>query len=240
MKRLLVVGDSLAGGLPHLCYPRLAARRLSGWWVRAVALPGKTVRKLGEELAARLPLYQPDVLVFQGGGNDLLIPYLEARGGRWSLLARSLLRGGNRPASGEKEFGELLRRALSLALKTNPGSVVIFSVPCLGEDPRTPLNQRRRLYNAVMEEVAGETGVRLARIDLAMEEVIHRCGRASPYLMDEFSGFFLDALRSLTPGMALRLSERRGLHLTLDGVHPNPRGAELLAGLLVEALDRTV
>jgi len=238
MRRLLVVGDSLAGGPTHLCYPRLAARRLSGWWVRAVALPGKTVRKLGEELAATLPLYQPDVLVLQGGGNDLLIPYLKARGGRWSLLARLLLRGGNRPASGEREFGELLRKALSLAVKTNPGSAVILSVPCLGEDPRTPLNQRRRLYNAVMEEVADELGVRLVRIDLAMEEAISGCGEVSPYLMDEFSGFFLDALRSLTPRGALRLSERRGLHLTLDGVHPNPRGAELLAELLLEALGR--
>ncbi|MEJ5186799.1 MAG: SGNH/GDSL hydrolase family protein [Candidatus Geothermincolales bacterium] len=225
LRRLLIVGDSLAGGPPHLCYPHLVAERLSDWWVRWVSLPGKTLRILGEALADSLPLYQPDVVVFQGGGNDLLIPY----------LARVLQRGGNLPAP-EEEFGDIFRALVKASLSFSR-ETLILSVPCLGEDLDTRLNARRRLYNGVLESVAGELGTRVLRIDLAQEREILERGRMSRYLMDDFSGFFLDPLRSLTRRGAMRLSEKRGLHLTIDGVHPNPRGAGLLAQLLLEALE---
>lgn len=235
LRRLLIVGDSLAGGPPHLCYPHLVAERLSDWWVRWVSLPGKTLRILGKALADSLPLYQPDVVVFQGGGNDLLIPYLAERGGKCGLLARALQRGGNLPAP-EEEFGDIFRALVKASLSFSR-ETLILSVPCLGEDLDTRLNARRRLYNGVLESVAGELGARFLRIDLAQEREILERGRMSRYLMDDFSGFFLDPLRSLTRRGAMRLSEKRGLHLTIDGVHPNPRGAGLLAQLLLEALE---
>ncbi len=239
MRRLLIVGDSLAGGPPHLCYPSLVAKRLPVFWTRVVALPGKTMRRLGEALARALPLYSPHLVVFQGGGNDLLIPHLEERGGRWRLLAMALRRGGNLPAFNEEEFERTFRKAVEPAL-SQPISTVVLSIPCLGEDLGTPLNERRRHYNRVLEKTAGELGLKVIRIDRIQEEILGEDGEASPYLMDEFSGFFLDPLRSLTPEGAFRLSERRGLLLTLDGIHPNPRGAEIIAEALLGALTEEV
>lgn len=239
MRRLLIVGDSLAGGPPHLSYPTLVAKRLPGFWMRKATLPGKTMRRLGEALAHALPLYAPQIVVFQGGGNDLLIPHLEERGGSWRMLAMALRRKGNLPALSVEEFGKAFRKAVEPALSLSM-SAIVLSIPCLGEDLSTPLNDRRRLYNRVLEEVTGLLGLNVIRIDRVQEEVLREDGETSPYLMDEFSGFFLDALRSLTPEGAFRLSEKRGLRLTLDGVHPNPRGAELIANALLRALVENV
>lgn len=235
---LLIAGDSLAGGLPHLSFPAHLEGMLEGWKVRASSRDGDVLSRVGARMLRLAALLQPDVVVLEGGGNDLLLPYLEKRGGGWAVLARLLRRGGNLPIEDEALFGRTLEGVLGAAARLCP-RVAVMNLTCLGEDLGSELNGRRAGYNRAIAEAAAAAGAELVDVASACDEALAEAPGASSYLMDDLSGSFLDTFRCLTPRAALRLSRNRGLHLTIDGVHPNPRGAALIAGTLARALGET-
>lgn len=234
-RRLLIVGDSLAGGLPHLSFPAHLGRMLRDWEVRSSSRGGEVLIRVGARMLRLAALMQPDMVVLEGGGNDLLLPYLEERGGAWAAFSRNLQRGGNIPIRDEERFGQVLARLLQAASKLCP-RVAVMNMTCLGEDLDSEINASRRRYNMVIGEAAASAGAELVDVASACEGALRSAPSAGTYLMDDLSGSFLDTFRCLTPGAALRLSRRRGLYLTIDGVHHNPRGASVIAATLAEAV----
>ncbi len=226
--KLLVVGDSLAGGPPHLCFPTLLRRLLPSWELTVSARGGDTLTGAGNRLARLLPVSGPDVVLLEAGANDLLLPYLEGRGGLWKILVGRLVSRGSIPAARPEAFRSLLERVVRTAMRSAV-SVILATIPCLGEDLRSPLNTRREEYNRIIAETAMAAGARLADLAEPFERELGGLESASSYLLESFSDALLDPFRSLTTRAAFQLSGRRGLILTLDGVHPNPRGARLLA-----------
>lgn len=234
-RSLLVVGDSLAGGLSHLSFPSYLARMLPGWSLSVSARGGDTLAGVGNRLKALLSHSHPDAVILEAGANDILLPYLEKRGGLWRRLVKRLTAGGNLPARDPSSFEALLAQILE-SLPGGSRSVILTTIPCLGEDPDSQLNMAGERYNLAITEAASKRGFRLADTGKAFREVLSRLDDPSPYLMDDFASLFIDTLRALTPRAAYQLSGRRGLVLTLDGVHPNPLGAEILARTVVEAV----
>jgi lysophospholipase L1-like esterase len=237
-RRLLVVGDSLSGGFPHLCFPSLLASLEPSWEITVSARGGDTLLGAGNRLAELLAGARPDVVLLEAGANDLLLPYLESRGGPWKMLARRLISRGSIPANHPEAFRSLLERITRTVLQ-RARLVVLATIPCLGEDLRSPLNRRREEYNHVIAETAGNTGAGLADLAEPYERELQALENPAPYLLGRLSDAFLDPLRSLTPRAAFQLSGRRGLLLTIDGVHPNPRGARLMADAVAAVLRRT-
>lgn len=235
MKKLLVVGDSLAGGFPHLCFPAILREAAQRWHITVSAKGGDTLVGVGNRMVGLLPRLQPDGLIFEAGANDLLLPFLERRGGSWKRLVKVLVSRGNLPATQPSAFRMLLEKFLEI-MEDKVGTVVLTTIPCLGEDLATPLNRLRETYNHAIREAAEKRGARLAEAAHAFEEELAQLDNPSPYLLDEFINGFLDPLRSFTPRGAFQLSGRRGLILTIDGVHPSPRGARILAESAASAM----
>ncbi|WP_458012479.1 SGNH/GDSL hydrolase family protein [Candidatus Solincola sp.] len=234
-RKLLVVGDSLAGGFPHLCFPALLRQLDPSWEITVSARGGDTLLGAGNRLAELLSGRRPDAVLLVAGANDLLLPFLESRGGTWKILVKRLVSRGSVPAARPEAFRALLERVVKAA-RGRAGSVILASVPCLGEDLHSHLNRRREEYNRVIAETALVAGARLADLAEPYERELKRLENPSSYLLGCLSDAFLDPLRSLTPCAAFQLSGRRGLLLTLDGVHPNPRGARILAEKVAAAL----
>lgn len=230
-----MVGDSLAGGFPHLCFPALLARREPSWEITVNAKAGDTLLGAGNRLSELLSRARPYAVLLEAGGNDLLIPHLEERGGSWKRLTKRLVSRGSVPANQPESFRSLLVRITRMALQ-RADSVILATIPCLGEDLRSPLNRHRDEYNRIIAETAADAGAGLADLAGAYEKELKRLDDPSPYLLGRFCDAFLDPLHSLSPRAAFQLSGRRGLLLTLDGVHPNPLGARLLAEAAAAAL----
>lgn len=235
MGKLLVVGDSLAGGLPHLCFCSLLASLQPSWEISVYARGGDTLLGAGSRLAEMLSGFRPDVVLLEAGANDLLLPFLEARGGPWKMFAKWLISRRSVPADRPEAFHALLKKIVRTAM-ARTGKLILATIPCLGEDLRSPLNQRREEYNRIIAETAADAGAGLADLAEPYERELGRLDDPSPYLLDSLTGAFLDLLHSLTPRAAFQLSGRRGLVLTLDGVHSNPRGARLLAEKMASSL----
>ncbi len=230
-----MVGDSLAGGLPHLCFPSLLARLMPDWDISVSARGGDTLVAVGNRLAAILSRHRADTVVLEAGANDILLPYLEKRSFIWKMMVRSFLSQGKLPATDPSAFRVILKRILD-SPECRAKNVALVTIPCLGEDLASTLNRVRESYNEVIRETALGRELRLADAARCFEEQLSRLGKPSTYLMEIFTCIFTDTFYALTPRAAFQLSGRRGLLLTLDGVHPNPLGARLLAETVAAAL----
>ncbi|MDD3718503.1 MAG: GDSL-type esterase/lipase family protein [Actinomycetota bacterium] len=239
MKELLVVGDSLAGGLPYLNFATLLQRGLRDWRVTADAVGGDTLAGVDARLERLLGAGRPDALVIEAGTNDILLPFLEARGGLWRSLVERIEARGSIAATGLEDFRDLFSHTIGMAVEM-AGRVVATTIACIGEEPESDPNRRGSQYSAVIREVAAERQVAVADVGRAFREALAEAGVRSGYLLDRLSGMLLDTAHMLTARGADRLSGRRGLVLTVDGVHLNRYGARLYARTVAAALGETI
>lgn len=235
MPEILIVGDSLAGGMPAANFALALEIMLEDATLVARPLGGDTLAGIARRSLRLLAEHRPETMILVAGANDILLPYLDARGGIWSMLAKRL-KGRGVPTAGDidrflRDYAELLKRAAGVGVAT-----LLTTVTCLGEDNGSDLNARRRDYNRAIRLLARERGVPLADTGKAFDEVLDKLDAPSGYLMDELSGMVLDPIRCITARGIDKLSGRRGLALTIDGVHLNRLGARLFAQTVYRSL----
>jgi len=228
MRKVLVVGDSLAGGMPHINFCALLKKTASDYRINACAVGGDPLSGICKRLGSLVPETRPDVVVMVAGANDILLPFLKARGGLWRRLVVRIERRGHLPVEDPRRFRDLYSRAVEKAAG-EAERVIPTTITCLGENLANEPNRRRVEYNAVIREVAEKYHLDLADTAEAFEDLMLMVDDPSPYFMDDFRAVFTDALHTLTPRGADALSGRRGLVLTLDGVHFNRLGARTFA-----------
>lgn len=218
-------GDSLTLGRIGIPYHRFLPFESE---VRGIE--GETFLAIIERVERFLRREAPPYLVIQGGGNDLLL----ARRGL-------LLNPHHPPISDDEEFAsraaEAFNRLATLSLET---TFIVCSLPILGEELKTPLNQQRRERNRLLSQLlGGRNNFIYCDIASAGEAIIEA---EQPPLERHY---FPAGLEDFTPdalaiggdeGRAQRLSSERRLIITVDGVHPNGRGARLIASPLANLL----
>lgn len=236
MKDLLIVGDSLAGGLPHLSFTALLADMLRDRRVSADAVGGDILAGVSARLERLLRDERAYTVVIEAGTNDILLPALKARGGLWRVLVERIEARGSVPTTGLEEFRALYSRTLDGAAGA-AGHIVVATIACIGEETESDLNRRGSQYSAVIREEAASRGAAVADVGKAFREALAAAGTQGGFLLDHLSCMFVDTLRCLTPRGADRLSGRRGLVLTMDGVHLNRYGARLYAQTVADALE---
>ncbi len=235
MFKILIVGDSLAGGWPHQNFPHLLKKMLPRYQVIARPSGGQTLIAVGERAEKMIGEILPHILVIEAGTNDLLLPALERRGGSVKMLAFRMRQRGYVPIEDPSEFKEAYAGIIDKVRKKVVG-IVLTTIPCVGEDLSSELNQRRKEYNQAIRELANERNLLVADVAERFQRFLGQRSWSGKYLLDSFIGILLDPLRCSTKGGAEVVSRKRGLLLTVDGVHLNPQGAFLFAETVFEAL----
>lgn len=220
MGRVLVVGDSLTAGRPGVEFTS-PLQRSCGCRTVARGRGGDTLAGVAERLPRLLERIRPDVVVIEIGVNDLLLPWFAERGGPWRRMSERLTDRGSAPIPDPDRFStqyaELLERA-------RPGArTIACTLTCLGEDLGSELNARRCGHSAAVVAAARATDTPVADLGRAFDTALEAVPEPSSYLLDDHSRLFRDAVT--TGAGADALSRRRGLTLTVDGVHLNRRGA---------------
>jgi lysophospholipase L1-like esterase len=236
MKDLLIVGDSLAGGLPYLSFSAQLKGMLHDWRITSDAAGGDTLAGINARLERLLIGHEPDVLVIQAGTNDILLPALESRGGLCRRLVRRIEACGSIPTTGLEDFRDLYSSTLESATKA-AGHILVITIACIGERVESDLNRRGAQFNEIIREIVASHGASLADVGKAFRGILSGLETQSGFLMESVSCTLTDTFRCLTPRGADRLSGRRGLVLTMDGVHLNRCGARLYAETVAAALE---
>jgi len=244
MKTILFMGDSLTAGKLGASYlevlqndPEMRNRTFinageDGYTIEGIRIRMESILDSGN---------LPDVLVVEGGANDLLLPFMRSSGHEWDPFIRKLKRHGSIPLESEEAFREGMKRILSAAFDRGIKNVLTCTIPCLGENLSTPLNRKRERYNRIIRTVTGEFQESLYEcscVDAALpfEAELEQFQPGSDHLFKTPEELMKDAGRILKEGED-RICSERGLRLTIDGTHLNRTGAQMLAEVFRKALD---
>lgn len=235
MKKVLAIGDSLIAGdygaslLEYSKYVKKLEFKNRG-------ANGEPVRGIVRKLKIYLNTEDtPDILILDGGANDILIPYMtEHHPKEWGPFFRKMFRYGSTPAESDEELRDLILAAINTAFEAGVKSVIFLTIPCLGEDPGQPLNLERERINQIIRETSSSyTG----KGKLLLGDLGKVFDRKLMDLKSPSSWLFTSPSDMEKPCTAEELKDRN-LAFTIDGVHLNTEGARISAGVLDEALEK--
>ncbi len=226
--RIAFAGDSLTAGRPGSSYFAILRERLAGQTLVNLGRGNDTVVSLYHRLT-RLRFGEPfDVAFLWIGVNDV------ATGSPWTFQAVSLLK--RQPRSRNLvEFRAYYQATLDL-LHRCAHRVVAVSTALKGEDVASPWNCELDMLSEVIRELASR-GVRTEYLDVRAVMIERLAGkRISNYLPSSVIRVALDALTLRSDQQIDRRAAERGLHLTLDGIHLNRAGAQLVAETFLQII----
>ncbi len=228
MNKILVVGDSLTAGHPGIGFADILSKTKSHYQVVVQGRGGDTLLGISQRLPSLLKRHTPDSLIIEAGVNDLILPWFKTRGGAWKKLATRLDSLGSIPSMDITSFQSLYSETVTTA-QQHTCAVIMTTIPCLGEDLNSELNQQRQEYNATIRHIAVTHAVCLADVGKAFDSILQAVYPPSTYLLNEYHNLFMDTLLTAIHATTDLLSKRRQLVLTVDGIHLNRRGAQVFA-----------
>jgi lysophospholipase L1-like esterase len=170
-----------------------------------------------------MPEYS-DVIFLQAGTNDVFV------GVSWSYpIIKRLL--GQHWAKNKKQF-EATYRKLVLFLKQRTAKLFLIPPLLMGEDLGNRWNHKFYEIEHLISKIACEFD-NVSLVDIRSIFCSHlKEAPVSEYIAKSAWGVLVDALFVNNNQAVDRVSRKRGLILTLDGVHLNGKGAEILANVV--------
>ncbi|BDF34182.1 hypothetical protein CE91St62_22470 [Lachnospiraceae bacterium] len=229
----LCIGDSITLGMMGYSYIPFADKKqqLVNLGVNGESLLGG-VRRLRRYMRKRA-YREADTVIFSLGTNDILLPYLGNRSRFWQIQyrLRNIIR---RFSSDIGEFAGYYEEAVR-QMKHNGYKVVLVGLPYI-QLADYPLG-KVEAYNSCIRSVARTYDAEFIDIYEMQKKRVHRDRTCSWGKLN--AGRIADGLYMLLfPRRKDSLSRRRGLDVTVDGVHFNSRSARMLAEAVGRAMER--
>ncbi len=236
---ILVAGDSITEGITGRSYIRLLQQQRPEHRYINLGLGGDTLKGITKRTLRFLRKRgDVDLLIFQAGHNDIILPSFAERSLPFRIFYRILKQRGSVPTSGVKAFERVYRHTLHNLMRQTSGEILVLTLSCITESPDSREDTLRREYNAAIKRAALDSGIAVADIGDAFDAELKYGG--SSYKNFNVRGIVVDGIISRLPQGAERISIRRDLHLTIDGVHLNDRGAQLYADVIMREIDSAV
>jgi len=223
---VLFIGDNITRGTQGVDWVKMIENKHPYWTIENAGVNGETLNKVSERLKTLLQTNNSyKAIVLQTATNDILLPTFKHRNFWFQQDYKRQLKSGNKPAA-PSDFEIELKRAVK-HIRTNSNSEVILpTLGCINENLLAETNAQLFSYNSIIKKVAKELDCILADVSERFQEELSHLN-TQDYCLDNFSNAaFLD-LVSCSMGMADNLSTKRKLHLTIDGVHLNSKGATI-------------
>jgi len=227
--RIACFGDSLTEGIPGVPFFEALEAMLPEDKLVNCGKSGDTVISLYRRIR-RCRIQGPvDVAVLWVGVNDVLAKLSLGH----SMLKRLMRQPRARDLA---EFGAFYHRTLE-TLCRRAGRVLAVSPLFVGEDLANPWNSELEgLCEVIASLSASFDAVQYLDLRTCLSERLPR-ERASDFLPKSVAAIACDALFLRSPAQVDMVASRRGLRLTLDGVHLNSEGAKGVAAALRRAID---
>ena len=224
--KILFLGDSLTQGPLGVSY----VERLRG------ELPDHTLINCGKSGDTVISLYRriqkidvsADLIVLWIGVNDVFVKLA------WSFRIVKTL-AGQPPAKDADRFQDTYRRILA---HVTPLADRVIALPPLliGEDPENRWNRElERLASLCRSASDGFENVEFLDV---RRGIIHELRQKQPsdYLPTSIRQIRLDVKTLRNPELIEKTASERGLWVTVDGVHLNASGAEMVADAILETI----
>jgi lysophospholipase L1-like esterase len=226
--RIAFYGDSLTRGIPGASFFRILELELPEHELVNLGRSGETVVSLYRRILRRHRHVASDIAVLWIGVNDVLSKISTSH----SLLKLLL---GRQSARDLAEFREYYERTLRHLCKNSPH---VLTIPPLviGEDWGNRWNGELAQQAQIIADLSCERS-NVVYIDLRMLLAEELAGRpVSGYIPSRLHRIARDVLFVHSDERIDATAARRGLHVTLDGVHLCSEGARLAAEAILHRL----
>jgi lysophospholipase L1-like esterase len=227
--RIAFYGDSLTRGVPGVSFLRALKKMLPQDELMNLGKGGDTVVSLYRRVARRADRSVSDLAVLWVGVNDVLATVSRGHSAlKWLM--------GQPRAKDPIEFREYYDRTLT-CLCSSADNILTVSPLLIGEDRSNPWNRRLEELGETIRSVS-ESLDGVHHVDLHSELPSEwPASEASNYIPRSVTRIALESLFLRSPERVDKTASRRGLHLTLDGIHLNSTGAERVAMVIRRAID---
>jgi lysophospholipase L1-like esterase len=223
--KILFIGNSITKGEIGESFVDLFKDQYPDWIIKNAGVNGETLRNISRRVSKEIesnPDY--DFIVIEAGYNDIILPYLDTRGLLLRLALRYLHRKGRKPVGPEK-FQAKYDQMISFIQSRSNSKIVVATLGCIGENLSSVLNLKRIGYNESIIKVANDHHCLVADISHEMESLLKTSNQTDYLLPSVLNTIYFDKRKCQREGGADRLSRKRNLLLTIDGIHLNSAGA---------------
>ncbi|NDJ52124.1 MAG: hypothetical protein GYB68_03445 [Chloroflexi bacterium] len=226
--RILFVGDSLTEALPGCSYVDRVCHSLPQVECFNLGLRNDTVISLTKRLERSDLPRELDWVVVWVGVND--VPCNQHWSYRVGLQLLSV-----ETATDLATFEHWYQRLLAL-LKPLTRRIMVGSSMFKGENLPRPCNDQLDQQAVLIQRIA-RADPQVTFLDIRSHLVSHLNGHRSAYRSPTAYKALWEALTVRSQERIDQLAAARRLQLTFDGLHLNSRGAELVANLIVQAIE---
>ncbi|MBH0171583.1 SGNH/GDSL hydrolase family protein [Fictibacillus sp. 18YEL24] len=220
--RIGLIGDSLTEGRPGVSFFKLLQKQYPRMTFVNLGKPGESVKSLHSRLTKK-KLEAFDLAFLWIGVNDVYSKLL-------SVQAQPV-------AEDHEEFKAYYQKNLECVLSSS--KVVITVTPAIvGEDLNNVSNQEIKQLNTLITSIAHKhTNVSILNLHTVFENHLSSI-KSSDYISTKVLTVMKDVLFYKKTSRIDQLSKKRGLHLTLDGIHLNSKGAQIVADEYAAIIDQ--
>ena len=233
--KVLFIGDSITRGSQGVDWVKLIEDAHPYWTIKNAGANGETLNAITGRLKKQIesdPSF--DVVVLQTGTNDILLPLFKHRGFWFQRAYNYQLKSGNQPAA-PQQFEILLTNAVDFIRKNTNAQIVLPTVGCINENLLAETNAKLFSYNSIIRNLAKSPACILAEISEKFQQELGKT-QTHDYCLENFSNTAIIDLITSSLGFEDNLSQRRKLHLTIDGVHLNRQGAQIYKNVVEQAI----
>lgn len=227
-KRILFSGDSITKGELGCSYMQPLARQFPQYKFINLGQDGDTLLGIMNRTLEHLKQDSAfDLIVIAAGHNDILLPDFMQKTVIHRSIVNSLNAKGSIPAADFDDFISIFEEFIKSIQNIVSIPIVVTTLSCLNENLSAPTNVKRFAYNQGLREFAAAKNLGLADVATQFNDILHGLDCRDFFMDDLFGTVLFDHRKSKTAAGADKLSQKRSLHLTIDGIHLNSHGAEI-------------
>ncbi|MBS4202178.1 SGNH/GDSL hydrolase family protein [Bacillus sp. FJAT-49732] len=212
--KIALIGDSLTEGRPGVSFAHILQQKYENMTFKNLGKPGETVKSLYKRLTETEIEETYDLTFLWIGVNDVFSKLLKVQ-------AQPVVENN-------EEFQDCYENVLELVLNFSK-QVVVVSPALVGENPRSTTNNKLKELTDIIKTLARKhsnvTFLNMQSIFLMELDTVE----SSDYIGTSVMKMMVETLFYKSHSKIDDLSEKRGLHFTLDGVHFNSTGANIVA-----------
>ena len=220
-----LIGDSLTEGRPGVSFYKILKGKYPNEIFINLGKPGETVKSLYNRLSKTTLDTDFDLIFLWIGVNDVYSKLLKVQA---------------QPVSNNREEFEDYYKRIIEWIKAYSKKVIVVTPALVGEKMDSPSNMEIKELAKMVDSIASSY-MDISVLDMQQIFSKHLANlECSDYISTNVMTIMKDALFVKKIPRIDKLSKERGLYCTLDGVHMNSKGAEIVADAYGSVIDLIV
>ncbi|MGE7839506.1 SGNH/GDSL hydrolase family protein [Lysinibacillus sp. NPDC093712] len=221
--RVALIGDSLTEGRPGVSFSNLLQEKYPDITFTNLGKSGETVKSLHSRLIKEPLATDYDFAFLWIGVNDVYSKLLKVQ-------AKPVVKD-------HEEFRTYFTKVVELILSSSK-QIIIVSPAIVGENMLNEPNQELKDLSAIMQSASLKyQNFCFLNLQSVFEQQLSNV-TSSDYIGTSILSVMKDVLFYKKASRINQLSKKRGLHLTLDGIHFNSKGAKIVADEYATKIDQ--